>query len=184
MCCRRGCAGVGARHCPFGLHALRGAACGGHWGRPSRGGLPSTVERGLWCQALSLPQPPVPLGRVARVPRLVFPGVQLVWAWGPSTVPLACMPCGRLRAAGLMGGCPGGMAFNRCEGRLVSGAVPPPAARPFGAGSQGSATRVSRGAVGVGVGAQHCPFGLHALREAACRGIDGRMSRGDGLQPL
>ena len=37
-CCGRGCAGVGARYSPFGFHALRGAACRGGGGRPSRGG--------------------------------------------------------------------------------------------------------------------------------------------------
>ena len=37
-----------------------------------------------------------------------------------------------LRAAGVVGGpSPGGLARYRCEGRLVSGAVPPPAARPL-----------------------------------------------------
>ena len=38
-----------------------------------------------------------------------------------------------LRAAGVVGGRPrGGVACHRCEGRLVSGAVPLPAARPVG----------------------------------------------------
>ena len=37
-----------------------------------------------------------------------------------------------LRAAGVVGGRPrGGVACHHCEGRLVSGAVPPPAARPL-----------------------------------------------------
>ena len=34
------------------------ARCGGG-GRASPGGLPSTIVRGVWCQALSLPRPPV-----------------------------------------------------------------------------------------------------------------------------
>ena len=34
-----------------------------------------------------------------------------VRAWGPSTVPLACMPCGGLRAAGEAGGRPGGVGL-------------------------------------------------------------------------
>ena len=38
-----------------------------------------------------------------------------------------------LRAAGVVGGRPwGGVACHCCEGRLVSGAVPPPTARPLG----------------------------------------------------
>ena len=55
-CCGRGRAGLGARHRPLGLHArweLRAAGLVG--GRP-RG--PATVARGVWCQTLSLPQPP------------------------------------------------------------------------------------------------------------------------------
>ena len=44
---------------------------------------------------------------------------------------LAC-PAKGLLAAALVGGGLGGVAFHRCEGRLVSGAVSPPAARPLG----------------------------------------------------
>ena len=53
-------AGVGTHHRPHSVHpcglallAVRVAE-----GRP-RGGVPSTVVRGAWCQALSLPPPPV-----------------------------------------------------------------------------------------------------------------------------
>ena len=169
-------------------------------GRP-RGGWPATVVRGVWCQALSLPQPPVPWGgqpgfRDPCVPGAVRAGVGpstnptacalagrrcSLWGWRkgvpggvPSTVvrgvcgqalPLLELPvhwvgcwgppptcCGRgrvgvggqhcplglhalwgLRSAGVVGGHPqGGVACHRCEGRLVSDAVPPPAARPPG----------------------------------------------------
>ena len=58
-CCGRGCAGVGARHCPLGLHALWGLSAAGVVGSRSRRGWPATVVRGFSCQALSLPQPPV-----------------------------------------------------------------------------------------------------------------------------
>ena len=69
--------------------------------------------------------------------------VRLVWAWAPSTDPTACAlasrrcaPWGpRERVAG------GGGALRRCEVRLNSGAVPPPAARPLG-GLSGSTTHV------------------------------------------
>ena len=40
-----------------------------------------------------------------RYPRAVG---SIVRAWGPSTVPLACMPCGGLPAAGVVAGRPGG----------------------------------------------------------------------------
>ena len=37
-CCGRGCVGVGAQHCPLGLHALWGLRAAGVVGRPSPGG--------------------------------------------------------------------------------------------------------------------------------------------------
>ena len=58
-CCGRGCVGVGAQHCPLGLHALWGLHAAGVVGGRPRGGWPATVVRGAWCQALSLPRPPV-----------------------------------------------------------------------------------------------------------------------------
>ena len=57
--CGRGCAGVGAGHCPLGLHALLELRAAGLVGGRPRGGWPATVVRGVWCQTLSLPQPPV-----------------------------------------------------------------------------------------------------------------------------
>ena len=72
-----------------------------------------------------------PTGRAVGVrhPRAVGAGV---WVWGPNTVPLACLPCGGCVPWGWWGTSPGGLACHRCEARLVSGAVPPPAARPLG----------------------------------------------------
>ena len=106
------------------------ARCGGG-GRASPGGVPSTVVRGAWCQALSLPRPLVlrsvqPGFRDPRVPGAVDAGV-----WTRHR-PHSVRPCGpALLAVGVAEGRPrGGGAFHRCEGRLVSGAVPPPAARP------------------------------------------------------
>ena len=50
--------GCGTQHCPLGLRALWGLrAAGVVGGRPWRG-WPATVVRGVWCQALSLSQPP------------------------------------------------------------------------------------------------------------------------------
>ena len=176
------------------------ARCGGG-GRASPGGMPSTVVRGAWCQALSLPRPLVlrsvqpgfrdpcvpgavdagvwtqhrphsvrpcgpallavgvaegcprggclpPLWRAPGVRRCPSPGrsssgacsqgsatrvslVRSMRACGPSTGPTACALAGRRCSLwGWRKGVPGGGAFHRCEGRLVSGAVPPPAARP------------------------------------------------------
>ena len=107
------------------------ARCGGG-GRAFPGGVLSTVARGAWCQALSLPQPPVlwsgqPGFRVPRVPGAVGAGA------GIQHRPRSVRPCGpALLTAGVAEGRPrGGGAFHRCEGRMVSGAVPPLAARPL-----------------------------------------------------
>ena len=57
--------------------------------------------------------------------------VRSMRACGPRTGPTACALAGRRCSLwGWRKGVPGGSAFHRCEGRLVSGAVPPPAARP------------------------------------------------------
>ena len=200
-CCGRRYAGVGAQHCPLGLHALLGLRAAGVVGGRPRGGWPSSVVRGVWCQALSLLRAPVRWGGQpgfggpcvpgaigvgvgtqhqphsvcpcepslhavgvaegcsrggclsllwgasefrcypspgcpssgravgVRYPHAVGAGVQV---WGRSTVPLACMSCGGCVPRGCWGAVPGGGAFHCCEGRLVSGTIPPPAARPLG----------------------------------------------------
>ena len=104
--------------------------CGGGGGA-SPGGVPSTVARGAWCQALSLPRPPVlwcgqPGFRDPCVPGAVDAGV---WTQHRPHSVRPCRPA--LLAVGVAEGRPRGGAFHRCEGRLVSGAVPPPAARPL-----------------------------------------------------
>ena len=65
-----------------------------------------------------------------RYPRAVGAGVCV---WGPNTVPFACMPWGCVPRGWSGGGpSPGGVACHCCEGRLASGAVPPPTARLLG----------------------------------------------------
>ena len=103
--------------------------------------------------------------------------VRSVRAWGPSTGPTACDLAGRCCSLwGWRKGVPGGGAFHHCEGRLRSGAVPPPTARPLG-GLFGSATHVLWAPV-CGCGGPTlspwpaCPVG------AACRGGGGGPSRG------
>ena len=117
------------------------ARCGGG-GRASPGGVPSTVVRGAWCQALSLPRPrvlwsgqpgfgdPCVPGAVDAGP--CVPGAFDAGVWTQHR-PHSVRPCGpALPAVGVAEGRPrGGGAFHRCAGRLVSGAVPPPAARPL-----------------------------------------------------
>ena len=153
-----------------------GAARRGGGGGPSPGGWPATVARGAWCQALSLPRPPVlwsgQLGfRGPCVPGAVGVGV------GTQHLPYSLRPCRpTLLAVGVGVEFPGGGAFRRCEGRLRSGAVPPLIARPLG-GLLGSATHA--------LWARVCGFGGPTLFPwpacpvgAACRGGGGGPSLG------
>ena len=125
-------AGVWTQHRPHSVRPCGSAllAVGVAEGRP-RGGVPSTVVRGAWCQALSLPWPRSSFvacsqGSATRVSR-----ARSMRACGPSTGPTACALAGRhCTLWGWRNGVPGGGAFRRCEGRLVLGAVPSPAARP------------------------------------------------------
>ena len=101
-----------------------------------------------------------------------------VRAWGPSTGPTACALAGwRCSLWEWRKGIPGGGAFHHCEGRLRSGAVPPPTARPLG-GLLGSAAHVLWVRM-CGCGGPTlspwpaCPVG------AACRGGGGRPSPGE-----
>ena len=104
MSCGRGCAGVGAQHCPLGLHALWGLGAAGVVGARPRGGWPATVVRGVWCQALSLHRPPVLWGgqlgfRDPCVPGAVGAGVR-TQHW-----PQSVRPCGpALHAVGVAEG--------------------------------------------------------------------------------
>ena len=107
------------------------ARCGGGGGG-SPEGVPSTVVRGAWCQALSLPRPPVLWSGQPGFRNPCVPGAVDAGVWTQHR-PHSVRPCGTaLLAVGVAGGRPrGGGAFHRCVGRLVSGAVPPPAARPL-----------------------------------------------------
>ena len=140
-CCGHGRVDVGAQHCPLGLHALWGPRAAGVVGGRPWGGWPATVVRGVWCQALSLPQPPVLSGgrpgfRDPCVPGAFGAGV------GTQQRPHSVRPCGpALLAVGVVEGRPREGAFHRCEGRLRSGAPTPSTARPLG-GVLGSATHV------------------------------------------
>ena len=131
-CCGCGRVGLGAQHCPLALQALWGLRAAGVVGGRPRGGWPATVVRGVWCQALSLPLPPVLWGGQPGfcdpcVPGAVGAGV------GTKHRPHCVRPCGpALLAVGLAEGRPRGGAFGGCEGRLRSGAPPPPTAHPLG----------------------------------------------------
>ena len=118
-----------------------------------------------------------PLGRIAGVPRPVCPGCGRCGRGDPAPAPQrAALRAGVARCGGGGRAYPGGGAFHRCEGRLRSGAPPPPTARPLG-GLLGSATHVLWARVcGCGGPALSpwpaCPVG------AACRGGGGGPSPG------
>ena len=109
-----------ARACGFGGPSLPlwpacpvGAACRGGGGGPSPGGWPATVARGVLCQALSLPLPPVlwggqPGSRDPCVPDAVGAGV------GTQHHPYSVRHCG-----------PGLLAVGVVEGRPRGGCLPP-----------------------------------------------------------
>ena len=104
-------AGVGTQHRPHSVRpwGLASLAVGVAEGRPR--GVPSTVVRGAWCQALSLPWPPVlwsgqPGFRVPCVPGAVGAGV------GTQHRSHSARPCGpALLAAGVAEGRPRGGCF-------------------------------------------------------------------------
>ena len=74
-----------------------------------------------------------PLGRAARVPRPVCPGCGRCGRGDPAPAPRrAPLRAGVARRGRGGRASPGGGAVRRCEGRLGSGAPPPPVARPLG----------------------------------------------------
>ena len=124
------CGRVDPAPAPQRAPLLAGVARYGGGGRASPGGVPSTVVRGAWCQALSLPRLLVLRSVQPGFRDPCVPGAVGVGA-GTQHRPHSVRPCGSaLLAVGVAEGRPRGGAFHRCEGRLVSGAVPPPAARP------------------------------------------------------
>ena len=131
-----------------------GVALLGGGGRASPGGVPSIIVRGAWCQALSLPQPPVlrsgqPGFRVPCVPGAVGAGV------GTQHRPHSVRPCGpALLAVGVAEGRPRGVPSDVVRGAWCQAlSLPwPPVLRR---GQPGFRVPCVPGAVGAGVGTQH-----------------------------
>ena len=126
--CGRGDSAPASQRAPLRAGVAR---CGGG-GRTSPGGPPSSIMRGIWCQALSLPRSSA---LWSRQPGFRVPGVPGAVSAGVGTQHRshsACALAGRCCSPwGWRKGVPGGGAFHCCEGRPVSGAVPPLAARPL-----------------------------------------------------
>ena len=100
-----------------------------------------------------------------------------MWAWGPCSCPTACALAGRRCALwGWRKGVPGGDFVHRCEGRLGSGAFPPPTACPPG-GLSVSTTHVLWARV-CGCGGPALSPWLACPLRAACRGDGGGPSPG------
>ena len=120
--------------------------------------------------------------------RLSGPAAHVLWArvcgrGGPALSPWLACPAGACVPRGLREAVPGGLAFRRCEGRLVSGAVPFPAAPPWGrAWHPGPVVRVSRARL---VWTQHRPHSVRSW-EPALRavGVARGLPRGWCLAPL
>ena len=124
--CGRGDPAPASQRAPLRAGVAR-CGCGG---RPSPGEVPSTIVRGVWGQALSLPQLPAhEAGLLGSATHVLW--VRVCGCGSPTLSPWPACPVGAACRGGGGGPSPGGVACHCCEGRLVSGAVPPPAARPL-----------------------------------------------------
>ena len=126
-------AGLGTQHRPHSVRPceLLLRAAGVAEGRP-RGGCLAPL-RGASEARRSSPPSRLPVPRAGcRCPLPMYCGRGCAGE-GAQHCPLGLHALWGLRAAGVVGGRPrGGVACHGCEGRLVSGAVPPPAARLLG----------------------------------------------------
>ena len=125
--------------------------------------------------ALPLPAPRLSGGQPGPAARFCWAWV--VRAWGPSTGSTACALVSRRCALWeWQEGVAGKDASCRSEGRVSSGAHPPPAARPW-ARQSGPVLHVLWARVSD-VGTRHCPFSVRALRGVARPWVAGSFSRG------
>ena len=129
VCPGCGRCGRGTQHRPHSVRPCGPAllAVGVAEGR-SRGAAFHHCEGRLWSGAPP-PRTARPLGGLSGS------ATHMLWARacgcpGPTLSPCPACPVGAACCGGGGGPSPGGMACHRCEGRPMSGAVPPPAARP------------------------------------------------------
>ena len=148
--CGRGDPALAPKRAPL----RAGVALLGGGGRASPGGVPSIIVRGAWCQALSLPQPPVlrsgqPGFRVPCVPGAVGAGV------GTQHRPHGVRPCGPASlAVGVAEGRPWGVPSTVVRGAWCQ-ALSLPWPPVLWSGQPGFRVPCVPGAVGAGVGTQH-----------------------------
>ena len=119
-----------------------GGLCAAEWWRAFPGGVGLPPLRRASC-VRRCPSPGRPsFGAGGQGSAILVSRARLMWAWGPNKGPKALTLASRCRALwGWLEGVPGGGASRDCEGRLSSGAVPQPGARPLG-GLSGSVTHV------------------------------------------
>ena len=175
---------VGTQHRPHSVRPCGPAlpAVGVVEGRPRGGGAFHHCKGRLRSGAVP-PPTACPLGGLFGSATHVL-WVRVCGCGGPTLSPWPACPMGAACRGGSGGPSPGGLACHRCEGRLVSGAVPPPAARPLE-----RAARVPRP---VCPGCGRCGRGDPApapqrapLRAGVARcGGGGRASPGGCLPPL
>ena len=161
-----------------------GAACRGGAGGPSPGGVACHRCQGRLVSGAVPPPAARPLERAARVPRPVCPGCGRCGCGDPAPAPQrAPLRAGVACCAGGGSASPGVCLPPLCEGRLRSGAVPLPTARPLG-GLLRSATHVLWAWVCGCWGPKLSPWPARPVG-AACRGGGGgRSPGGGGLPPL
>ena len=107
-------AGVGTEHRPDSVHPCGPALlASGGGGRASPGRVPSTIVRGVWCQALSHPRPLVLWSKQPGFRDPCFPGAVGAGV-GTEHRPHSVCPCG-----------PALLAVGVAEGRPRGGCLPP-----------------------------------------------------------
>ena len=186
---RLACLGGGAVRSGFpptwlGLHALWGLrAAGLAGGRPLGGGLAATVVRGVWCQAPSLPQPPILWGGQPEYRDPCVSGAVGVGV-GAQHRFHSVRPCGpELLAVGVAEGRPRGGCLPPLSGASEVRRSPSPDCPPTG---RAVGVRHPR-AVGAGVwvwGPNTVPWECMPCGGCVPRGWWGAVPGGGGLPPL
>ena len=161
-----------------------GVALLGGGGRASPGQVPSTVVRGAWCQALSLPRPPVLLSG-QRVPRPVCPGCSRFGRGDPAPAPQRAP----LRASVARCGNGGRASPGGALSTVVRGARCHPLSLPrppvLWSGQPGFHDPCVPGAVDACVGTQHRPHSVRPCEPALpAVGVAEERPRGGRLPPL
>ena len=178
--CGRGDSAPAPQRAPLRAGVAR-CGCGG---RASPGGVPSTLVRGAWCEALSLPRPPVlwsgqPGFRVPCVPGAVGAGV------GTHHRPHSVRPCGlALLAVRVAEGRPRGVLSTVVRGAWCQ-ALSLPRPRVLWSGQPGFRDPCVPGAVDAGVWTQYRPHSVRPCGLALLAvGAAEERPRGGCLPPL